>query len=651
MVLNVYLNGEKNVANQEKKKNENETIEIQKIKNILNIECLKYVSDNVNYLLNLNFVNDLTYFNEKITNNLELYRVILYIRLSVEDGDLIDGDVSRSIRNQLLFLLDECKKREWIVVGIFCEEDISGILDNRPEWNKSLEFCECGNTEIFLCKSQSRFSRSMEDVEKYLHNKFVEWRIRFDSIVDNADTSNRSNKKSRQINALVNEWQVEDQSENIRAILKSKQSNGLFTGSFAPYGYMKDPKDKYHLVIDEDAAKVVRKIFEMYNSGDGVVKICNYLNKNKIPIPSIYKNMKGLKYHNSLIELEKRVEYRIEVNDTLKSVADQFKANTDEILEYNHLNIEDFTEGKVIIIPVRPIWRTTSIYNILKDEVYIGTLIQHKNEIISYKNKKERKIPDAERIKVPHCHIPIIDSETWNKTCEKYNSMKKMRPSKNGDIALFSGKIKCSGCGCYFYRNKAHVKAGDIYYLSCGNYYKTARYICNNTKSLKEHELADIILKEINNQINIYYDKKKIEDNFYKEKIENNLISEINCLNKEKSDIEINISKKENALALLYDDRASGIIDLNEFTVIKNKTSFDISNMKKRIKKIEDTIKEMNNKKSKEYNLEEVIKKYTKIENLNRYILDEFVDKIYVGYYDKKTKKRKITIKWNINVS
>ena len=491
----------------------------------------------------------------------------------------------------------------------------------------------------------------MEDVEKYLHNKFVEWRIRFVSIVDNADTSNHSNKKSRQINALVNEWQIEDQSENIRAILKSKQSNGLFTGSFAPYGYMKDPKDKYHLIIDEDAAKVVRKIFEMYNSGNGAVKICNYLNKNKIPIPSIYKNMKGLKYHNSLIDLEKRIEYSIEANDTLESVADQFKANTDEILEYNHLNIEDFTEGKVIIIPVRPIWRTTTIYNILKDEVYIGTLIQHKNEIISYKNKKERKVPQAERIKVPHCHTPIIDSETWDLTRKKYNSLKKMRPSKNGDIALFSGKIICSGCKSYFYRNKVRVKMGDIYYWSCGNYHRTARYICNNKKTIKEHELTYIILKEINNQISIYYDKKIIEDYFNKEIIENNLISEINSLNKEKENMENNISKKENALALLYDDRASGVINLNEFTVIKNKTSFDINNMKKRIKQIEDTIKEINNKKNREFNKEEVIKKYTKIKNLNRYILDEFVDKIYVGYYDKKTKKRKITIKWNICVS
>ena len=162
MVLNVYKEGEKVNVIEDKIINEKQQVELEKIKNLLNTQNLIYISDNINYLLNLNFVNDLSCFENnnsslKVIKAGEKYRVILYIRLSVEDGDLVDGDVSRSIRNQLLFLLDECEKRDWVVVGIFCEEDISGVLDNRPEWKKSLEFCQNGNSEIYLCKSQSRF--------------------------------------------------------------------------------------------------------------------------------------------------------------------------------------------------------------------------------------------------------------------------------------------------------------------------------------------------------------------------------------------------------------------------------------------------------------------------------------------------------------
>ena len=390
MIINVFKEGENKFNNLEidnfisKKKDDDS--EVQKIKSHLDITHLKYVSDNVRYLLKLDIINDRECF-EKNNNHLRViqqenkYRVILYIRLSVEDGDVIDGDVSKSIRNQLLILLDECEKRNWVVVGIFCEEGISGANDNRPEWNKSLKFCEYGNTEIVLCKSQSRFSRSMEMIEKYLHNEFVRWNVRFVGLVDSTDTSVVGNKKTRQINGLVNEWQVEDQSINIRAIIKNKQSNGLFTGAFAPYGYLKDPKDKYHLIIDEEAAKIVRKIFSMYASGKGATRICAYLNKNKIPIPSIYKHQKGSKFTCPTIEYDERITYQVEKEDTLKELANKYKSTVKDIMKYNSLKSEQIEEGQIIIIPVIHIWRKNMIYNMLKNEVYIGTLVQHKMKL------------------------------------------------------------------------------------------------------------------------------------------------------------------------------------------------------------------------------------------------------------------------------
>jgi len=290
MILNVYREGVDKSSNVLKDIDENDSVEIQRIKELLNAFELEYISNNLRYILGIKKENSLDCFEKRVNEYRVIdgdkkFRVILYIRLSVEDGDIIDGDVSKSIRNQLLYLLTECKSRNWEVVAIFCEEGISGADDNRPEWLKALKYCECGNTEIFLCKSQSRFSRSMEMIEKYLHKDFVLWNIRFVGLVDNTDTDVQGNKKTRQINGLVNEWQVEDQSINTRKILKNKKTNGLYTGSFAPYGYKKDPKDKYRLIIDEPASKVVKEIFSMYAAGSGYYLICKKLNEEKVPTP------------------------------------------------------------------------------------------------------------------------------------------------------------------------------------------------------------------------------------------------------------------------------------------------------------------------------------------------------------------------------
>lgn len=211
----------------------NNPLEIDKIKELLNIEELEYVSPIIKNILNIN-KKDITYLSKEDKKNF-IYRVILYLRISEEDGDLIEGDISRSIRNQLLLLLDECRQNKWKVVGIFCEEGISGGNDNRPEWRKSLKFCSQRRTDIILCKSQSRFSRSMEMIEKYIHKEFVEWGIRFVGIVDKADTNIKENKKTRQINGLVNEWQIEEQSANVRRTVRNKKENGLFVSSNPPY--------------------------------------------------------------------------------------------------------------------------------------------------------------------------------------------------------------------------------------------------------------------------------------------------------------------------------------------------------------------------------------------------------------------------------
>ncbi len=209
----------------------------------------------------------------------------IYCRLSKEDGSEHE---SESIQNQKSLLLKYALDRDWEVYDIYSDEDYSGISDKRPAFSRLISDAENQHFGIVLCKTQSRFTRDMEQVEKYIHKLFPLWGIRFIAVADNADTAVKGNKKARQIAGLVNEWYLEDLSENIRSVLDHKRRQGLFIGSFTLYGYAKST-EKGRLVPDPAAAEVVRRIFRMYISGKSIYAICKILNDDNIPNPAAYK--------------------------------------------------------------------------------------------------------------------------------------------------------------------------------------------------------------------------------------------------------------------------------------------------------------------------------------------------------------------------
>ena len=219
--------------------------------------------------------------------------------------------------------------------------------------------------DIILAKTQSRFTRDMELVEKYLHGKFVEWGIRFIAVVDHVDTADEANKKSRQINGLVNEWYLEDLSNNVRSVLTHKRREGKYIGTFALYGYIKDPEDNNHLLVDPEAAEVVRRIFTLYLSGNGTTRIARILNEEGIPSPTKYKREHGFNYK------------------------------------------------KNVRCPNEDLWGKATIYRMLTNQTYAGNLEQGRHKKVSYKSKKTVWLPKKDWIVVPGTHEGIIDSESF----------------------------------------------------------------------------------------------------------------------------------------------------------------------------------------------------------------------------------------------
>lgn len=368
-------------------------------------------------------------------------KVAIYCRLSEEDRNKqCETDDSNSIQNQKAMLLQYADKQGWSVYDIYSDDDYTGSDRRRPAFNRLLKDAEQHKFDIILCKSQSRFTREMELVEKYIHGLFPIWGIRFVSIVDNADTANKGNKKSRQINGLVNEWYLEDMSESIRSVLNNRRLNGLHIGAFALYGYKKDPDRKGHLLVDEEAAAVVREVFSLFAQGYGKTAIARELNARGIPNPTEYKRLHGLGYQQPYHS-----------NSTL--------------------------------------WKYSTISSMLTNEIYIGNMVQGRYGSVSYKTKENRPRPESEWYVVEGTHEAIIDRDLW----DRVQSLSKQRAKacKGGTIGLFAKKACCLYCGQVLRSSKAR----GHHYLRCPNRY-VAKDACVGAY-IPVSELEQIVLTEL----------------------------------------------------------------------------------------------------------------------------------------------------------
>ena len=517
-------------------------------------------------------------------------KVGVYCRLSDEDRDKINKtDDSDSIINQRSMCLKYANQNGWDVVDIYSDDDFSGAGTFRPDFERLIKDCESGKINLVLCKSQSRFSRDMGVIEYYLHNKFIEWGVRFVSIVDNADTNNDANKKSRQINGLINEWYLDDLSQNIRKSLKNKREDGLYMGSFASYGYERSEDDYHKLVIDPVAAEVVKKIFKMYADGYGYHRICEYLNNNNIPPRSVYKKQKGSKFVCSNCDLE----------------------------------------------TVR--WNPDTIAQMLRNEVYIGNLVQGKSTYVSYKNHKAKKVPEKDWCRIENTHEPIIDMDTWNKVQSILG--KHYKPTKTGEVHYFSRKVYCSCCGKAFMRNVYSVKSektGKRAYLQCKGNKKY--HICDNSKAIRMDKLEEILLDAINDLKELYEIRQEQDTN-------NN--DSIKALQKEKEDLNKKINNNKTYYRNLFEEKVKGVISEDMFQMMSKDYFNEIESMMKRIEIIDKQVEELKVDKKEKKQADEILKKYKHIKNLNKVILDEFIDKVYIGEIDKETNTRDIEIEWN----
>lgn len=523
-------------------------------------------------------------------------KAAIYCRLSKEDEDKINqGDESASIQNQKMLLVDYAIANKFAIYEIYTDDDYSGLDSDRPSFNKLIRDAMNGSFNTIICKTQSRFTRDMELVEKYLHGLFPIIGVRFIGVVDNVDTNIKGNKKARQINGLINEWYSEDLSENIRTVFRAKMEKGEFLGAFACYGYKKDPLDRHKLIIDEEAAEVVRKIFGYAVQGLGNKQICDRLYEEKIPTPIIYKKTLGL--------------------------------------DYKHSSKENYGDKYGI-------WGTTTIQKMLTNRMYIGDMVQGRERKLSYKSKKVVAVPESEWIIVPDCHEPIIDKEVFYIV----NELKKTRryvstlPDNKKGISILSGKVKCEDCGSTMTRINGEK---DYVYLYCQLYKRSKKTLCTS-HSIRYETLVDNLEHRIRNIIQTHLEHTNLSDEIQFKSDDKILLSKKRTV---LSSIKEKLENTTKALSMLYVDKVSGTISENEYFVLKESLNEEINSLNFQCKKTQEELDKLLSKNDSQERKEDIIHKYANFEKLDHEIVNEFVDHIEVGEKDKD-KNQEVIIHW-----
>lgn len=508
----------------------------------------------------------------------KIWNTAVYVRLSKEDGDKIESD---SITSQKDILSEYVNHKDDIKISDFYIDDgWSGANFERPAFSRMMSDIYAKKVNCVIVKDLSRFGRNYADSSRYIDDIFVKLNIRFIALNSGVDTICEHTNPATQcitvgIQNVINESYIANTSVSIRGALDINRKQGKFIGSFATYGYLKDPDDHHKLVIDNEAAEVVRTIFKWFIEGKSVIGITKNLNALGIPNPSEYKRQKGFNYKHT-------------------------NKNNDGL------------------------WCDSTVRRMLRNQMYIGNMVQGKNTNLSYKIKKCRAKPKEEWIIVESTHEPIIDKETFEKAQSLFNRNTRTSPKKT-EVDLFSGFVKCADCHRAMSKKVNNHAYGVYKYYRCVTASKKSTAACS-PHSIRIDVLEKTVLSSIQNMIDTAVELEKILDKINKQAVKNGDTLTKKALDKLKSDRE-NIKK----ISLdLYPDYKANIITLDEYTTLKENMARKITDLDIKIAEYEKTIE---TEKSTQINQSDFIKKFTqfgKIDKLNRPILCELVDSILV---------------------
>ena len=509
------------------------------------------------------------------------YKAALYCRLSVDDGNF-GGSVS--IETQKILLEQYCKDHKITDYKFYCDDGCSGTNFDRPSFKKMLSDIDEGKINLVIVKDLSRFGRNYVEAGMYVQ-RFTDSNIRFIAADDNYDSLVNSDDLLFPIKNVVNEMYARDVSKKTKAAKKAKARDGQFIGSKAPFGYKIDPNDRHHLIVDEPAAQVVKRIFRLASEGVGYNKMAKIFREEKVLTPIAYFNLNNPDYFKS----------------------DYWRKEFD--------------------------WHVTSIRAILNNEVYLGKLVYGKQRNKSMKSKEKVRNPKEDWIVVENCHEPIITQKLWDTVHKILNA--KHRPAKAGEVQMFAGLLYCSDCGhCLTYSQKQR-KDGSYHgayscwmYKTHGKEYCASHYITFDT-------IYELVLIDI--QHNLFQYRKNTDKfkSILSRKYQSDSQKQAEQITLEYEQKQKRCEELDKIISRLYEDNVLGRIGDERYESMSQSYELEQVEIKKALPILKSKIDELKRQSDCADNFINVIKKYTIIDKLDAAILNELIDKIVVHHKEQ----------------
>ena len=504
------------------------------------------------------------------------YRVGIYCRLSKDDE--LRGE-SASIAHQREMMTKFCEMKGWSIEKVYVDDGFSGLNQNRPELQMLLDDVKAKKINLVITKDYSRLGRNARETEYLREDFFPRNKCRYVAMNDNIDTM--YDDEYAPFKAIMNENYSRDISKKVHSAYKIQAEKGVFTGCVAPIGYIKNPDDPGHLIIDEETAPIVRQIFAWAKDGHGTAYIKRRLEEQQIPCPTWWNRQRGIRDH------------------------------------YTKWELADPENGKYM-------WDESALKDLLINPVYTGAVSAQKK---SYKFKLGvlgEKKPD-DWIVVENMHEPIIDQDTFDMVQEKIESRKCQRG--DGTYSLFAGLIKCGECGKALTIRKTNAKNPiDIY--ACVTYNRHGKNHCTQHR-VEFDKLYDICLKEIQGLA-----KKAIDADEVAEELSTALEDEQKSQNEVKQRQIIKAKDRLEALdrmvSRLYEDLLAERINESTFENMMAKTQDEQTSLRAQINEFEHNQEDNEESSVSARKWLDLIREYTDIQELDAEMLNRLIKQIVV---------------------
>ena len=512
-------------------------------------------------------------------------KTALYCRLSQDDG--LDGD-SNSIQNQKKILEQYAIDHHFPNPCFYVDDGYSGANFNRPDFQRMITDMENGEIGIIITKDLSRLGRNQLHTGLYIEERFPQFGVRYIAINDNVDTDSTESNDLMPFKNLFNEWYVRDTSRKIRAVFRAKAERGERLGTRAPYGYRKDKEYNNQLVVDEEAAAVVRRIFSMCAAGSGPSQIARVLKKEKVLRPAMYAYQR---------------------------------------FGYRHM-------GLILDEPYN--WVQSTVARILENELYIGNTINMRFSSKSYKDKRKIEHPREECMVLEGTHEPLIDRETWD-IVQRVRQNKRRRTNMD-EQNKYSGLVVCADCGKTMVLHRAHTMSATYNHFTCRTYKKKGAEVCS-AHYIRECVLDEIVLEDIRRVTAMARENTAEFASYIGNRQSTEIRREVRRLETELAGMQKRSSELDAIFKRLYEDSVLGRITPDQFQTLSSSYALEQEQLKASIPQKEAVIQELKETVCGTDSFISRAKRYTDISELTPELLCLFIQKIVVHEKDVKWSK------------